>query len=80
MTKEEIAKLCFKSVKTVTGWYEGNQIPPECKRLMRVAKGRELSISEDWQRFKMLYDRMELPTGQVVKPQQILVGVALLGI
>jgi len=28
----------------------------------------------------MLYDRMELPTGQVVSPQQILAGVALLGI
>ncbi|CAH6781711.1 hypothetical protein VCHA27O13_180047 [Vibrio chagasii] len=28
----------------------------------------------------MLYDKMELPTGQVVKPQQILAGIALLGI
>jgi hypothetical protein len=28
----------------------------------------------------MLYDRMELPTGQVVRPQQILAGIALLGI
>lgn len=26
------------------------------------AKGRELSISEDWVQFKMLYDKMELPT------------------
>jgi hypothetical protein len=80
MTKEEVAELCFKSVRTVTGWDEGKQIPPECKRLMRMAKGRELSISEDWEQFKMLYDRMELPTGQVVRPQQILAGIALLGI
>lgn len=80
MTKEEVAELCFKSVRTVTGWDEGNPIPPECKRLMRMAKGRELSISEDWEQFKMLYDRMELPTGQVVRPQQILAGIALLGI
>ena len=42
-------------------------------------KGRELSISEDWVQLKMLYDRMELPTGQVVRPQQILAGIALLG-
>ncbi|CAK2664571.1 hypothetical protein VCRA2126O85_70002 [Vibrio crassostreae] len=35
---------------------------------------------EDWVQFKMLYDRMELPTGQVVRPQQILAGIALLGI
>ncbi|MEZ8651876.1 regulator [Vibrio breoganii] len=80
MTKEEVAKLCFKSVRTVTGWDEGKPIPPEYKRLMRMAKGRELSISEDWIQFKMLYDRMELPTGQVVRLQQILAGIALLGI
>ncbi|WP_372226095.1 regulator [Vibrio lentus] len=65
---------------SVTGWDEGNPIPPECKRLMRMVKGRELSVSEDWIQFKMLYDRMELPTGQVVRPQQILAGIALLGI
>lgn len=28
----------------------------------------------------MLYDNMALPTGQVVRPQQILAGIALLGI
>ncbi len=45
-----------------------------------MAKGRELSISEDWEQFKILYDRMELPTGQIVRPQQILTEIALLGI
>lgn len=80
MTKEEVAELCFKTVKTVTSWDNGKPIPPECKRLMRMAKGRQLSINEDWQHFKMLYDRMELPTGQTVRPQQILVGIALLEI
>lgn len=45
-----------------------------------MGKGQELSINEDWIQFKMLYDTMELPTGQVVKPQQILAGIALLGI
>ncbi|MEZ9729396.1 regulator, partial [Vibrio splendidus] len=47
---------------------------------MRMAKGRELSVCEDWQQFKMLHDSMELPTGQVVRPQQILAGITLLGI
>ncbi len=28
----------------------------------------------------MLYDRMELPTGQVMRPQKMLAGIALLGI
>ena len=45
-----------------------------------MKKGRELSISGDWNQFKMLYDLMELPAGQVVRPQQILSGIALLGI
>ncbi|CAH6966626.1 Regulator [Vibrio chagasii] len=80
MTKEEVAELCFKSVRTVTGWDEGNPIPPECKRLMRMAKGRELSVCEDWRQFRMLHESMELPTGQLVRPQQILAGIALLGI
>lgn len=40
----------------------------------------ELSVCEEWEQFKMLYDRMELPTGQIVMPQQILARIALLGI
>jgi len=80
LTREETADLCFKTVRTVTGWDEGKPIPPECKRLMRMAKGRELSHSEGWKEFKMHHDGLELPTGQVVMPQQILAGIALLGI
>ncbi|UPR54828.1 regulator [Vibrio cyclitrophicus] len=80
MTKEEVAERCFKTVRTVTGWDEGKPIPPECKRLMRMAKGRELSASDDWEQFKMHYDSLELPTGQVVSPQQILAGIALLSL
>ncbi|MFA0570308.1 regulator [Vibrio gallaecicus] len=80
MTKEEVAELCFKTVRTVTSWDEGKPIPPECKRLMRMAKGRELSASEDWEQFKMHYDKLETSTGQRVTPQQILAGIALLEI
>ena len=61
--EERVAELCFKSVRTVTGWGEGKPIHPECKRLMLMAKGRELSVSEEWLQFKMLYDSMELATG-----------------
>ncbi len=43
MTKEEVAELCFKSVRTVAGWGVETPIPPECKRLVRMAKGWELS-------------------------------------
>ncbi len=80
MTKKEVAELCFKSVRTVTGWDEGNPIPPECKRLMRMSRGRELGGSDTWLNFKMHYDKLELPTGQLVTAQQLLLGVALLEI
>ncbi|TOE91473.1 regulator, partial [Vibrio parahaemolyticus] len=41
-------------------------------------KGRELSSCEDWENFIMRHDRLELPTGQLVTAQQVLIGVALL--
>ncbi len=41
-------------------------------------KGRELSIYDDWESFVMRHDRLELPTGQRVTAQQVLIGVALL--
>ncbi|EOG7703571.1 regulator, partial [Vibrio parahaemolyticus] len=65
---------------TVKEWDKGKSIPPECKRLMRLTKGRELSSTEEWQNFKMHHDRLELPTGQLVTAQQVLVGIALLEI
>lgn len=80
LTREETANLCFKTVRTVTGWDEGKPIPPECKRLMRMARGRELSDSEDWRQFRMHRNGLELPTGQTVSAQQVLAGIALLEI
>ncbi|MGF1841503.1 regulator [Vibrio atlanticus] len=80
LTKEETAELCFKTVITITVWDEEKPIPPECKKLMRMANGRELSHSEDWKEFKMHHDGLELPTGQLVSAQQVLAGMALLEI
>ncbi|MGI2788871.1 regulator [Vibrio fluvialis] len=80
LTREQTAELCFKSVRTVTEWDKGKTIPPECKRLMRMTKGRELSSSEQWKNFKMHQDRLELPTGKLVTAQQVLTGIALLEI
>jgi hypothetical protein len=77
---EQTAKLCFKSVTTVKKWDQGKEIPKECKRLMRLHKRLELSYSEEWQGFKMHNDRLQLPTGQLVTPQQILAGAGLLEI
>ncbi|HDY7507900.1 TPA: phage protein [Vibrio vulnificus] len=78
LTVEETAKLCFKSVRQVKEWDKGKTIPSECKRLMRMSKGRELSQCETWESFKMHYDRLELPTGRKVTAQEILAGIALL--
>ena len=80
LSVEETANLCFKSVMTVKGWDKGNPIPPECKRLMRITTKRILATSEEWECFKMHRDRLELPTGQLVTPQEILAGIALLEI
>ncbi|ENC6707381.1 phage protein [Vibrio harveyi] len=80
LTVEEAAELCLKSVRTIKQWDKGKAIPPECRRLMRMNNGRELSICEDWENFVMRHDRLELPTGQLVTAQQVLIGVALLEI
>ena len=77
---EETAKLCFKTVRTVKEWDSGKVIPPECKRLMRITAKRELHHDERWERFELRGARMRLPTGQLVTPQQIITGIALLEI
>ncbi|ELB7529523.1 regulator [Vibrio vulnificus] len=80
LTVEETAKLCFKSVRQVKEWDRGKAIPNECKRLMRMSKGRELSSCDSWEAFKMHYDKLELPTGKMVTAQEILTGLAILEI
>lgn len=57
-------------VRESTGWGKGKAIPPECKRLMRVAKGRELSNHSDWVGFVMKHDRLESPTGKLISTQE----------
>ncbi|WP_076588730.1 phage protein [Vibrio ostreicida] len=80
LSVEDTAKLCFKTVTTVKSWDKGAAIPKECKRLMRMYKRLELSYSKDWIGFSMNRSRMELPTGQLITPQQILAGIGLLEI
>lgn len=80
LSVEETAILCFKCEKVVKSWDEGEPIPPECKRLMRMTRGRELSVSKEWENFKMHKHKLELPTGQLITPQEILTGIALLDI
>lgn len=80
LSKEETAKLCFKTVRTVTGWDNGREIPPECRRLMKQAKSRRLSHLAEWEQFKMVSGKLEIPTGQQISPQELITAVALLSI
>ncbi|WPC72558.1 regulator [Vibrio porteresiae] len=80
LSLEETAKLCFKTVRTVKEWDTGKEIPPECKRLMRITAKRELHHDERWGQFELRGGRMKLPSGQLVSPQQIITGIALLEI
>lgn len=47
---------------------------------MRMMKGREISQSEEWENFRMHYDKLELPTGQLITAQQILTVIGLIEI
>ncbi|EPW3767251.1 regulator [Vibrio fluvialis] len=80
LSKKETAELCFKSVRTVTSWDNGKDIPPECKRLMRMVKSRELSHLASWEQFSMKRNKLQIPTGQLISPQELLTAIALLSI
>ncbi|ELE2166516.1 phage protein [Vibrio fluvialis] len=80
LSKEETAKLCFKSVRTITGWDGGKEIPPECKRLMRLATGRKISWHDDWDGFEVRNKSLLLPTGRLISAQELLTGIALIEI
>lgn len=80
LSVKETAELCFKSVRCVKGWDNGKPIPNECKRLMRMHKRLNIGHGDKWEGFRMNNNFLELPTGQLVSPQQILTGIALIEI
>ncbi len=72
--------ICFKTKKQVFDWDNSKEIPPESKRLMRLIKSRQLSFYPEWEGFEMINNRLKTPTGQMVTPQEVLAGLALLDI
>ncbi|PWI34158.1 regulator [Vibrio albus] len=78
LTREQTAELCFKSATTVRKWDAGREIPPECKRLMRMARGREIHHSPDWEGFQIVGEKLKLPNDETIGPQQIVTGWVLL--
>lgn len=80
LSAEETEKLCFKNAMQVKNWDEGKTIPPEYKRLMRLYCNRKLGIGNSWDGFSIKRNKLVLPTGTELEPQQILTAVALLEI
>ncbi len=78
LTPESVANLCFKSVRTVEKWRKSGCIPPESRRLLKLYLKRAISDESEWDGFYMEGNRLRLPTGQLVQPQQILLAMALL--
>ena len=81
LTKIQTAHLCFKSVRTVTRWDAGQEIPPECRRLMRMYSGRELApLSDNWKNWRVGKGVIITPNNWSLTPDRILTGNALLEI
>ncbi|WP_375320547.1 DUF3653 domain-containing protein [Aliivibrio logei] len=77
---EKTANLCFKNVTEIKKWDLGKPIPPECKRLMRMYTGKKLGVGDNWQGFEIRRNKLVIPTGRELEPQQILTAIALLEI
>lgn len=81
LSKKDTAKLCFKTVRTITRWDSGQPIPPECRRLMKMHKGVELvNIQNEWAGWEFKNGYLVNGYGIKLTPQQILTGYALLEI
>ena len=81
LSKIETANLCFKTVRTVTRWDCGQEIPPECRRLMKMYAGRQLGALDDsWQGWKINKEELIIPGGWSLTPDRIITGNALLEI
>ncbi len=80
LSLEETASLCFKQLSTIERWDRGEEIPPECKRLMRMYSNRELGMSSDWDGFELIGDELKTPFGRYVNAKQMILALALLEI
>lgn len=73
LSPEETAKLCFVSVTEVTLWDEGKKIPDVCKRVMRMATGRELPtvFTRYWDGWRMSGHHLITPAGTYLSRQRL---------
>ncbi|UTM60131.1 DUF3653 domain-containing protein [Photobacterium sp. CCB-ST2H9] len=81
LSRAETAKLCFKSVRTITRWDAGQEIPPECRRLMKMYSGCDLETIDDaWRGWRFIRDKLITPGGWSMTPERIITGNALMEI
>ncbi|WP_158162519.1 DUF3653 domain-containing protein [Grimontia hollisae] len=79
LSKADTAKLCFKSVSDVEKWDEGEPIPPECRRLMRMYSGREVcGVNEEWSGWRIARGGIITPANEFLDPDRIITGSYLL--
>lgn len=73
LSEEETAKLCFASVMEVTLWGGGKKIPDVCKRVMRMAVGRELPtiFTRYWDGWRMNGHHLITPAGTYLSRQRL---------
>ncbi len=73
LSEEETAKLCFVSVMEVTLWDGGKKIPDVCKRVMRMAVGRELPtiFTRYWDGWRMNGHHLITPAGTYLSRQRL---------
>ncbi|WP_256384535.1 DUF3653 domain-containing protein [Photobacterium toruni] len=78
---EKTAELCFKSVNTVAGWDRGRDIPPVCRRLMKLYSNRNLDpINDHWRGWRISKGELITPNGWTLTPDKIVLGNALIEI
>lgn len=73
LNEEETAKLCFVSVMQVTKWDAGEKIPDACKRLMKMASGKELPtiFTRYWEGWRMSGYHLITPAGTYLSRQRL---------
>ena len=69
---EKTAKICSRSVSTVTKWDAGRPIPPECKLLMQIMSGINLEpISKEWKGWHIRGNLLIAPGGESMSVERL---------
>ena len=74
LSREETAELCCKTVRTITSWDAGKPIPPECKKLMMIHKGLDLTpIWPTWKDWRIKGNVLIAPNGEDLSEERLMI-------